>query len=67
MKIIVDRNSFDYIEVKGDGRGSVDLSIRAKSDKSSSVVITAKMSPDILDKVIANLILLKSRSLNEKE
>ena len=66
MKIYVDKDASDYIETKSDGRGSVDLSIRAKADNSSSVIITAKLNSDVLDKVIANLILLKSRTLNEK-
>jgi len=66
MKVYVDKDTSDYIQAKGDGRGSVDLSIRAKADGSSSVVITAKLSPDVLDKIITNLILLKSRALNEK-
>lgn len=62
MKIYVDENRSDYIEVKEDGRGSVDISIRAKVD-TSNVIITAKMNSESLDKVIAQLILLKSRVL----
>jgi hypothetical protein len=67
MKVFLDKDSSDYIEVKNDNRGSVDLSIRTSSDLSSSIIITAKLNQDVLDKFIANLILLKSRALVEEE
>ncbi len=66
MKVYVDKDSSDYIETKEDGRGSVDISIRAKTDQSSTVIITAKMNSDVLDKVIANLILLKSKVISDE-
>lgn len=66
MKVYVDKNSSDYIEVKRDGRGSVILSIRAKTTDTTNVLISAKMDPDTLDRVIANLILIKSRIIHEK-
>jgi hypothetical protein len=66
MKVYVDKETSDYIETKDDGKGSVDISIRAKTDSLSSVIITAKMNSEVLDKVIANLILLKSKVISHE-
>jgi hypothetical protein len=66
MKVYIDKDNHDYIEIKKDNDGNVDLSIRTKKDKKTGLVITAKLDLDSLDKIIANLILLKSRIVNEK-
>jgi hypothetical protein len=60
MKVFVGESNGEYVEVKPDGRGSVDLSIRTSVEK-KTLVVTAKLDSDSLDKVIANLILLKSK------
>lgn len=67
MKVYIDKESSDYIETREDGKGSVDISIRAKTDNLSSVIITAKMNSDVLDKLIANLILLKSKVIIDEQ
>jgi hypothetical protein len=66
MKVFVSDNISDFIESKPDGRGNVDLSIRTYADSKKIVAITAKLDADRLDKLIANLILLKSKILSEK-
>ena len=66
MKVFIDRENSDYVEIKNDGAGSVDLSIRTKKDSNSSIIITAKLNDEVLDKLITNLIILKSRAINEK-
>lgn len=65
MKVFVGKNNTDYIEAKQDGKGGVDLSIRTSADK-KAFVITAKLNDDSLAKLIANLILLKSKIANEE-
>jgi len=66
MKVLIDKDSSDYIEIREDGKGNVDFSIRTTKEDGSSLIITAKLDNDIVDKVVANLILLKSRNPNEK-
>ena len=65
MKIFIDGS--DYIEAKTDGLGSVDLSIRASSDDKSSLIITAKLNSELLDKFITDLIILKSKIPSEQK
>jgi hypothetical protein len=60
MKIFLDVENQEYLEVKSDDEGNVDLSLRT-NDSSRGIIITAKLKQDILDKLIANLILLKTR------
>lgn len=64
MKVFIDKDNHEYLEVKPDGAGNVDLSIRT-SENSKGVIITAKLKREILDKLISNLILLKSKLSNE--
>lgn len=64
MKVFIDKDNHEYLEVKPDGFGNVDLSIRT-SENSKGVIITAKLKREILDKLISNLILLKSKLPNE--
>jgi hypothetical protein len=64
MKIYVGKNSSEYVEAKTDGRGSVDLSIRTSVEK-KIMLITAKMDVDSLDKLIAHLIVLKTKIMAE--
>lgn len=66
MKIFLDKDSNDYIEIKTDGFGNVDLSIRGKKELNTSMIITAKLNNDVLEKFITNLIILKSKVVNEK-
>ena len=66
MKVYLDQETSEYIETKNDGMGSVDLSIRTSTGRDNSIIITAKLDDDILDKLISNLILLKSRLPHEK-
>lgn len=61
MKIYVDSDSGDYVEAKSDGLDAVKLSIRAKTSQNSSTIITASLGSEELDKLISNLILLKSK------
>lgn len=65
MKVFVGSTS-DFIELKPDGRGNIDISIRTSSDKKITM-ITAKLNEDSLGKLIANLILLKSKISNEQK
>lgn len=67
MKLIIDNESRDYIEAKEGFKNGVDLSIRTKNDDGSITLITTNLSQDILDKLIANLIYLKSKVINEKK
>ena len=67
MKIYVDKNSSDYIEISEDRLGSVDLSIRTKTNSRKSIIVTAKVSSDSLDKLISGLVILKSRLSDEQE
>lgn len=66
MKVFVGSNT-DYVEAKSDGKGSIDLSIRTTSSDRKVVLMTAKLNEDSLSKLIANLILLKSKIANEQE
>lgn len=66
MKIIVDKEAGDYLEIKSDGMGNVDFSVRTKTEVSKSIIITAKLNPEILDKLITNLIILKSKVVHEQ-
>ena len=63
----LDKESSDYIEVKNDSKKSVDLSIKTNTEDKKSIILTAKLDGDVLDKLIANLILLKSRIPHVKE
>lgn len=65
MKVYIDGS--DYIEAKNDGRGSVDLSIRTSSNEKKSIIITAKLDSEVLDKLISNLIILKSKVISEEK
>lgn len=65
MKVFLNQDKNDYLEVKGDGEGCVDLSIRTLNNQKTSFIITAKLNTEVLDKIIANLILLKSQAINE--
>jgi len=67
MKMYLDKESSDYIEVKNDSKKSVDLSIKTNTEDKKSIILTAKLDGDVLDKLIANLILLKSRIPHVKE
>jgi hypothetical protein len=66
MKVMVGKTNAEYIEAKLDGSGKLDLSIRTHTSDKKAVLITAKLDTDQLDKLIANLILLKSKALNEE-
>jgi len=67
MKVFIDKENSDYVEIKEDEKGNVNFSIRTKKNDNTNIIITAKLNEDILDKIIANLILLKSRNANEKK
>ena len=53
----------DYIEIKRNARQSncAELSIRVKSKDNSSMIITANIDVDMMDKIIAELISIKSQ------
>lgn len=66
MRFNLDKgNNSEYIELDPDGKGNLDLSIRTSASDRRAILITAKLNPDVLDKLIANLILLKSKISNE--
>ena len=66
MKVYVGKSNSEYVEAKQDGKGCIDLSIRTTPSDKKTVVITAKLNEDSLSKLIANLILLKSKIANEE-
>jgi hypothetical protein len=66
MKVFVGSTS-DFIELKPDGKGNLDISIRTSSSDKKITMITAKLNEDSLGKLIANLILLKSKISNEQK
>ncbi len=61
MKIILDNDSRDYVEIKEDNHGNVNLSIRTKKDPKTNIVISAKLTPDLLDKLITGLVTLRTK------
>jgi hypothetical protein len=67
MKIMLDRKESDYLEIKQDNGGKLDLSIRTTNAERKSLIITAKLDFDAVDKIIANLILLKTKMTNEQK
>lgn len=66
MKVMLEKGTSEYVEAKLDGSGKLDLSIRTLASDRKAVLITAKLDDDQLGKLIANLILLKSRLANEE-
>lgn len=64
MKIYIDKDNYDYLEIKSDGSGNIDLSIRTTQSE-KNMIITAKLNQHAIDKLIANLVLLKAKSTNE--
>lgn len=64
MKVFL--NEENYIELKKNEEGEINLSIRTLTSNKTSYIITAKLSKEIVDKLIANLLLLKT-SPNEEE
>jgi hypothetical protein len=63
MKIYLDNNS-NYIEIKKNKYGTVDLSIRANTEDKSSLIVTANLDEDTVDTIIATLITLKAEMSN---
>jgi len=61
MKIVVDNETRDYIEVKENFKKGIDLSIRARNLDKSSIIITANLNQEQLDKLITQLVILKSK------
>ncbi len=59
-------NSNDYVELKKQKDGIVDLSIRTSTEAKSTIIITAKLNQENLDKMLAHLMLLKAEVKNEK-
>lgn len=66
MRVFIDKDNGDYVEAKTDGAGNVNLSIRTKKDTNASIIITAKLNDQVLEKLITNLVILKSKVVNEK-
>lgn len=58
MKISLDEQN--YIELNEE-KEEVSLSIKTKKDKTTTVLITAKLNSDHLDKLIANLVAMRAR------
>jgi predicted metal-binding transcription factor (methanogenesis marker protein 9) len=60
MKIFIDREN--YIEVKKDkAEGQIRLSIKAKKDNQSSVLVTALMSAEQAEKLISELVTIRAK------
>lgn len=62
MKIMLDEDG-NYLEVKENKKGTVDLSIRTTNGEKSSIIITANLTYDKLDSLLTHLITLKGRNL----
>ena len=59
MKIALDGNNYLKIEEKDKAYAS--LTIKARRDKGSIVLVTADLDIDMLDKLISELVSLRSR------
>jgi hypothetical protein len=65
LRVTLENGNTEYVETRPDGKGNLDLSIRTVASDRKVIMITAKLSSDNLDKLISNLISLKSRMINE--
>lgn len=58
MKIFIDQNSYLEVSVNNE---DVKLSIKTKKDDNTSIIISANLNEDRLDKLISELILLRTK------
>lgn len=65
LRVSLENGNSEYVETRIDGKGGLDLSIRTVASDKKVIMITAKLSQDNLDKLISNLISLKSRMVSE--
>ena len=63
MKIFIDQNS--YLDV-GNNDGYIKLSIKTKKNDNTSIIVTADLDEDKLDRLISELVALRAKNASRE-